>query len=103
MNLNEWLDFLKEAWQFILLITGGIGGLFAWFRERKKDRELSHNVLFRELESLKVKMIALISNSVEKQSEISKRDMLINEMKAACPDCYDKAEKKLNYNYVKDN
>lgn len=80
------IDLLERYWGFLATILAGLGSYITWRRKRQE----STLVLYDKLEELKLKIITQISREIELSEEIAEKRRLIEEMKANCPDCYNK-------------
>jgi tRNA G26 N,N-dimethylase Trm1 len=84
------LNTLEKYWQFIVVVTGsgGIAGLIKYYYEYQANRKTSIELLYEELEKLKLRVIIQISKEVEHANELSEKNLILLKLKEKCPDCY---------------
>jgi Flp pilus assembly protein TadB len=85
------MDFLESTKLLIGLVTGLITSgitFFTWRSKRKKAEKTSSQLLYKELEELKIKVISQVSREVNLATDNEKKRLIIEKFKLACPDCY---------------
>ena len=86
--MGDITQFIKSIWGLVSLIATGIGAFFTWRQRKKVQSRKSSQMLYEELERLKLKVIAQVHNEVNQATEIAEKNRLIAELKAHCPECY---------------
>lgn len=86
----EGLNFLRESWATITMVTGGIfSAITAWYQWRK-NRKNSTNLLYDQLEELKKQIIENVKREVHNAKELAQKDYMLEMLRKRCPDCYQK-------------
>ncbi len=92
---TELIKLLNDFWALIVFVIGSIGGFFTYLSKRKS----STNLLYKQLENLKIQVIAQVQRELSLTKEISKKQKILNELKINCPECYDKVLKRLENDF----
>lgn len=90
MTANDLVEVLTEFWGLLVAIATGVGSVIAFKSKQKK----STTILYSDLENIKIKLLAQFEKEVRLTRDVAERDILIEQFKAYCPDCYEKFEKK---------
>jgi hypothetical protein len=88
--MKDLVKLISDFWEVITLTLTGLGGIFAFLKNRKDSTAL----LYEELEKLKLQVIAQVQKDVKDAKELAEAEQIINELKLRCPDCYNQ--------YIKD-
>lgn len=89
--MNEILTFIKDFWEVLLLISGGIGSFLKWKSSQRKSTEM----LYDELEKLKQKVILQVSKEIEQATELAEKQRILLSLQQHCPECYREALKNI--------
>lgn len=81
---TNFIELFEKFWGVIVALAGGAAGFLQWNQSRKSSTDL----LYSQLEELKIQVIAQVSRDISKATEISQKQRIINEFKLHCPGCY---------------
>jgi len=83
---NNLIKIFTDFWELIVLVIGGIGGVLGYFNKRQSSTSL----LYKQLEELKIQVIAQVQRDIQLTNKVAEREKIINELKLHCKDCYEK-------------
>lgn len=93
----EYINIAKEFWYLIILISGGLAGLYKWRHAYKLRKNSSTELLYLELDLIKKQLIKKIVAEVKQTTTIVKQQSILEVLKNQCPECYNEVVLKLGY------
>ena len=84
--MTDLIKILSDGWALIAIVTAGFGGTLTFINKRRTSTDL----LYIQLEKLKIQVIEQVNRDVELIHEMAEKDKIVNRLKLHCPECYKK-------------
>jgi hypothetical protein len=89
------IEIIKEWYELISLIVSGVFVAYVSYSKIRKKKEDSKDLLYGQLEKLRVQVIESVSKDILNAKTIAKKDFILEELSNRCPECYNEVMNKI--------